>query len=435
MLTVVHWFLLLPGFGQDSSTDKAQDQPTKWSIHFQTTSIGQYHGRFLSLYEGPNSLPAHPETRMSLTATGFLGMRLGQSTEVIFDPEVSAGRGFGQVTGIAGFPNGEITRVVSVAPKAYVARLFVRQVWALGKDTGDVEDAPNQVAGKRPVRRLTWIVGKFSVTDHFDANAHSNDPRTQFLNWSLMDNGAWDYPSDVRGYTIGTMLELTMKTWSLRAAMAAEPKVANGPTLDGRISKNRGTVGEWEWRHKTGQRSGALRLLGFLNRADAGTFREAFLPDRTVDLAATRRNGTKKYGFGVNFDQEITENIGAFGRYGWNDGKTESFAFTQIDRSVSGGISIKGNLWNRPKDHIGIAAVRNYLSGDQRRFLAAGGIGFIIGDGRLNYDPESIVEAYYAWHAFDGWTVSVDYQHIQNPAYNRDRGPVSVFSLRLHWEH
>ncbi len=250
-----------------------------------------------------------------------------------------------------------------------------------------------------------------------------------------MYNGAYDYPADVRGYTLGTILELTMKSWSVRAAMATEPTEANGPNLDFRLTKNRGTVAEWEHRHKLAAHSGTLRILGYLNREHAGKFRQAFLSNGTVDLASTRRNGTRKYGFGINFDQEIASAIGIFGRYGWNDGKSESFAFTQIDRSLSGGMRIGGDLWNRPKDHIGIAAVANFLSGDQRRFLAAGGIGFIIGDGRLNYDPESIVETYYSLKAIGGWTFSADYQHIQNPAYNRDRGPVSVFSIRLHWEY
>ena len=427
-------FLLLPGFGQEQSDAQETEQET-WSIHFQTTSIGQYHDNFFSLYEGVNSLPSHPETRMSFTATGFIGLHIFGSTDLIVDPEVSAGRGFGQVTGIAGFPNGEITRVTSVTPQFYIARALIRQVWSIGKETETVDDDANQVAGKQPVRRLTWILGKFALPDRFDNNACSNDPRTQFLNWALMTNGAWDYPADVRGYTVGTMLELTMKQWSLRAAVVTEPTTANGPTLDWRLSKNRGTAAEWEWRHKWAGRAGAFRILGFFNREDAGTFRQAFLPDGSVDLAETRRNGTEKYGFGINFDQDLTQNISAFGRYGWNDGKTESFAFSQIDRSLSGGVNIKGNLWRRDRDHVGIAAVRNFLSGDQRRFLEAGGVGFIIGDGRLNYDPESIIEAYYALRATKRWTLSADYQHIQNPAYNRDRGPLWVASIRLHWEY
>jgi high affinity Mn2+ porin len=249
-----------------------------------------------------------------------------------------------------------------------------------------------------------------------------------------MYNGAWDYSADVRGYTVGVMQELTMKSWSLRAAMALEPTGANGPTLDWRVAKNRGEVVEYEQRFHIAGQSGAIRTLGFLNREDGGTFREALLQPGTPDVTATRRNGADKYGFGLNLQQAVTKDIGVFGRYGWSDGKTEAWAFTQIDRSLSGGVSLSGRLWRRPKDSVGVGAVRNYLSGDQRSYLAAGGLGFIIGDGRLNYHPEAIVESYYAYQLNRMTTLSLDYQRIFNPAYNCDRGPVAVYSLRLHVE-
>jgi high affinity Mn2+ porin len=413
---------------------RADDAFRDWSIHFQSTSIGDMHGGFPSPYEGENSLPPHFEARDSLTATAFLATSVGKHVQFIFNPELAGGKGFGDVTGIAGFPNGEIPRVAAPTPTLYLARGFVKITWGFGDENETVEDGPNQLKGERPVRRFTWYSGRFSVTDFFDNNAYSHDPRSQFMNWSLMSNGAWDYPADVRGYTVGTVGEFTMKTWSLRAALAMEPSVANGPDLDTRVAKNRGAVAEWERRYSPRGHAGALRVLGYLNREDAGTFRQAFLPDGTVDIDATRRNGTKKYGFGVNLEQEITRDIGVFGRYGWSDGKTEAWAFTQIDRSLSGGAAVRGRLWRRERDRAGVAAVQNWLSGDQRRFLAAGGLGFIVGDGRLNYRPESIVEAYYAWSALKQWTITADYQHVTNPAYNQDRGPVNVWSLRLHWE-
>jgi high affinity Mn2+ porin len=405
-----------------------------WSIHFQATSIGQHHGYFRSPYEGENSLPGHPESRVSITATVFLAYRLNHWTEFVVDPEVAGGKGFGQVTGIAGFTNGEIPRVAEATPKLYPARAYLRNTWALCPQTELVENGPNQTAGTEPVCRFTMITGKFAITDFFDNNAYSHDPRRQFMNWSLMSNGAWDYPADIRGYTIGTVQELAMRSWSVRGAVVMEPTEANGPTFDTRIAKNRGVAVEWERRYKPQGHAGAVRVLGFLNRERAGTFRDAMLPDGSTDIAPTRRPGTKKCGFGVNLEQEITRDIGAFARYGWSDGKTEAWAFTQIDRSASGGLSILGRLWKRPQDCVGIAAVHNYLSGDDRSFLAAGGMGFIIGDGRLNYGPESITEAYYAWHALRQWTFTLDYQRVVNAAYNRDRGPVSVGTLRVHWE-
>ena len=419
-----------------ATIDQPQDQKTeRWSIHYQATSIGQTHGSFTSPYEGENSLPAHSENRVSLTSTLFVAFRLNDHFEFVVNPEIAGGKGFGAVTGIAGFTNGEIPRVASATPSLYLARGYMRNTFALGPEKQFVEGDVNQTGGMRPVRRYTSIVGKFGLSDFFDNNTYSHDPREQFMNWALMYNGAWDYPADVRGYTVGVMQELTMKTWSLRAAVTTEPTVAIGPTLDFRVAKNRGTVVEYEQRWAVQSHPGAFRVFGFLNREDAGTFR---LTDNQIgapSLDPTRRNGTEKYGVGLNMEQELAQYLGVFGRYGWSDGKTESWAFTQIDRSLSGGVSIKGGLWKRRNDHIGIGAVRNQLSGDQRSFLARGGMGFIIGDGRLNYRPEEIVEAYYSWRATKMLALTVDYQRIANPAYNQDRGPVSVYTLRVHIDH
>jgi high affinity Mn2+ porin len=418
----------------DAQEDAANDRPERWNIHFQATSIGQHHGYFTSPYEGEDSLPPHPESRVSLTTTLFLTYRVNSWTELVVNPEVAGGEGFGQVTGIAGFTNGEIPRVSAATPTLYPARAYIRNTWALGLETEFVEGGPNQLGGRLPVSRFTITTGKFAINDFFDNNTYSHDPRRQFMNWSLMSNGAWDYPADTRGYTIGSVQEIVMRNWTLRSSVVMEPTEANGGTLDTRIGRNRGEAVEWEARYRPRGHSGALRVLGFENRERAGTFRDAMLADGTTDLASTRRSGTKKYGFGLNLEQEIARDLGVFARYGWSDGKTETWAFTQIDRSFSGGISIPGRLWKRAGDTVGVAGVRNYLAGDHRTFLAAGGTGFIIGDGRLDYAPETIAEAYYAWHACKSWTVTLDYQRVANPAYNRDRGPVSVGTLRLHWE-
>jgi high affinity Mn2+ porin len=411
---------------------RAQDASDNWwSIHFQATSIGQHHGSFPALYSGANSLPSHPESRVSLTATAFLAAHFGR-WQFVVNPEDAGGEGFGGVTGIAGFTNGEIPRVAKATPTLYLARGFVSYCVPLATETEHVDDGPNQVGGPQPVRRLTITAGKFGLTDFFDSNTYSHDPRGQFINWAIMYNGAWDYPADTRGYTVGVVAELTMRQWSLRAANTLMSTVANGPVLDTRIAQNRGNVVEWEGRYSPAGEAGALRVLAFANSFDGGTFRQAMLANGLTDLAATRRNGTLKYGFGLNLEQAITHDLGVFARYGWADGKTEAWEFTQIDRSLSGGVSMGGTRWRRAADHVGLAAVRNYLSGDQRSFLAAGGLGFLIGDGRLSYRPESIVEAYYAWQPAKIFTLTFDYQHVSNPAYNRDRGPVSVYSLRLH---
>jgi len=301
-----------------------------WSVHFQATSIGQQHGLFPSLYEGANSLPSHPEHRVSVTGTVFLSVHLNQHWDFVIDPEIAGGRGFGIVTGIAGFTNGEIPRVASATPTLYLARGYVRYTIPFGGEVERVDNAPNQAPGVTSVSRFSWITGKFAVTDFFDNNSYSHDPRSQFMNWSLMYNGAWDYPADVRGYTIGTLQELEMRNWAFRAASVMEPTEANGPTLDTRIGRNRGLALEYERRYNIAGRHGALRVLAFQNKEHAGTYREALhLSPVAPTLDATRRDGVEKYGFGFNVEQALSRDAGVFGRYGWNDGKTETWAFTE----------------------------------------------------------------------------------------------------------
>ena len=433
-------FLVSCGYCQDSAPaqENAAGHDERWNVFFQSTAIGQAHPGFDADYSGFNSLPNYAEKRVSWTGTIFADFRLASFADLVIDPELAGGRGFGYVSGIAGFTNGEIPRVAGATPSVYIARAYLRFVAPLSGEKEQVDSGPNQLAGQRAVSRLSIVAGKFAISDFFDNNSYSHDPRAQFMNWSLMSNGAWDYPADVRGYTVGLVEDLTLRSWSFRHGTVLEPTEANGPDLDTRVAKNRGEVAEIEHRHAIRHRPGALRVLGFLNRENGGTFLDSLhIAEATGTIPVfdtSRRQGTKKYGFGLNMEQEVLPDLGVFARYGWSDGKTESWAFTQIDRSVSGGISLGGRFWKRPKDHVGIAAVRNYLSGDQRAFLAAGGIGFIIGDGRLNYAPESVVEAYYSFPVRYGFTLTADYQHVSDPAYNQDRGPVSVYSLRVHWE-
>lgn len=373
-------------------------------IHGQATTITQTHGPFVAPYSGDNSL--RPITEMDTSLTTTLSIKFGhRNTELGFDGEVAGGNGFSGVAGIAAFPNGEIPRVGKPTPTPYIARLYLKQ----------------------RVSRFTWILGKVAAVDFFDNNTYSHDPRTQFINWSIMYNGAWDYPADTRGYTVGAVQELALGRSILRLGSFLEPVWANGPKLDGHFAANRGDVWEWQYQYTEG---GIVRVMGFVNHANMGTYRQA-----EQDITATRKPGTLKYGLGLNVEQKISGDAGVFGRLGWNDGKTESWAFTEIDRTASGGLSLRGSRWRRPNDVFGAAVAVNGISGDHRAYLARGGYGFIIGDGALPHPGrETVFESYYAWRVQKRLTISPDYQFIANPAYNRDRGPVNVFSLRLHVE-
>ena len=418
----------------------AQDagQPEKWNVYFQATSIGQYHDSIRSPYESSLSLAAHPEGEASITSTLFFGLRLGSNTQIYFNPELAGGRGFSGTDGIANFPNGEMPRVSTATPKPYIARAYVTHDFGFGDARETVASGENQLGGSRPAARYSVTVGRFTLTDFFDNNRYTHDPRTQFMGWAIMYNGAWDYPADTRGYTWGWVHELHMRRWSLRYASAAEPRTANGPRLDRRVFRDRGDVFEGELDYAPGGHAGAIRALSYINHSRAGTYAEALDLAATTggapDVYATSRPGTLKYGFGLNVEQEIRKDIGIFGRLGWNDGKTQSFAFAVIDRLASGGISIDGGRWNRTSDTVAAAFTVTGLSAIHAEYLAHGGMDFMIGDGGLNYGPEYTFESYYRARVADGVFATVYLQHVNNPAYNRDRGPVWIGSLRLHLE-
>ncbi len=404
----------------------AQDDSERWNLYYQATSVGQYHGTFRSPYSGPYSLQSTMERDVSLTTTLFLGLRLSDNTALYFDPEIAGGRGFSGVDGLANSSNGELPRVASATPKPYLARLYLTHDFALGSETESVESDENQLSGKRPTRRYTITAGRFTLTDFFDDNRYTHDPRTQFLGWGIMFNGAWDYPADVRGYTWGWVHELHLRNWSFRYGSAAMPREPNGLRFDRRLFVNRGDVFEVEHRWSVSKHDGAIRALSFLNHADAGRYADG--PN------FIRHNGARKYGFGISADQEVADGIGVFLRLGWNDGKTESFAFTAIDRLASGGVSISGKRWRRREDTVGAELTVSGISGVHASFLAAGGHDFLIGDGHLNYGPEYMPEIYYSAHLFKGFFASFDIEHATNPAYNQDRGPVWIPSIRLHME-
>jgi high affinity Mn2+ porin len=409
-----------------------------WNIHFQQTVVGQHHPHFSAKYSGRNSLQTHSETQTSLTSTLFLGARLWRGAEAYFNPEMAGGSGLSAARGIAGFPNGETFRVGAPKPTIYLARLFVKQIFTLSDEKQTIDDDQNQLAGKIPTSYVALSAGKFCLKDLFDNNKYSNDPRTQFLNWSLMANAGWDYPANVRGYTIGFVIEYVKPLWTLRFASTLVPKEANGPSLDYKFSKARSESFEFERNFTMHDRPSVLRLLTFFTQANMGNYKEAVNPivfgPGPFDITQTRKSGRTKYGFGLNFEQDWNENVGYFVRAGWNDGKNETWAYTEIDNSVSAGFSLKGRSWKRPHDHVGLAVVSNGISADHRNYLRSGGYGFIIGDGQLRYSRENILETYYSFQLNDFFWISPNYQFIANPAYNKDRGPVHVFALRVHTE-
>jgi high affinity Mn2+ porin len=419
------------------AAEEAAPSPDEdWSAHFQSTIIGQAYPGFRSPFRGPNSLPGGGEGRETITGTAFLGRRLPwEGGELYFNPEINQGFGLNRTSGLAGFPNGEAQKSGFDTPKPNVARLFLRQTFGLGGEQETLDPDLNQLGKKVDVSRITVTAGKLAIPDFFDQNSYSHDPRTQFMNWSLMDGGAYDYAGDLKGYTDGIVIELNQKHWALRGGYFLVPKVANDRNLETRIGKFGGYNVELETRYELFSQPGKFRILGFANRVFAGSFRET-LANRAfgTDITHTRRDRTK-YGFVLNLEQSLNENFGLFSRYSWNDGKEEIMSFTDIDQSFSLGISVKGAAWSRPDDTVGIAGVINLLSSAQRDFIAAGGLGILIGDGRLNYLPERIIETYYSLSMAQPLSLTFDYQFVGNPAYNRDRGPVHVLAARLHFQY
>lgn len=407
----------------------------------QTTYVWQRKPAFPAAYSGTNSLSPEAERRSyTLSATAFLGTRTWQDGELYFNPEMITGQSLSNLTGLGGLSNGENQKGGGPDPTFYLSRLFIRHTWGYGGDRDKIESAPNQLAGQTDKRRLVLTAGKLSLIDIFDNNSFSHDPRTQFLNWSLMTHGAFDYAADQRGYSVGAALELYYDDWAFRAGRFEQPIQSNGLPLDSRISVHYGDQVEIEHGHKISGQPGKLRLLAFRNRARMGGFQDALdfwnAHGRVgVPEVGNVRKDQSKIGFGVSLEQNITQNIGLFARISRNDGGEETYASTEIERSLSGGIVVKGNAWGRQDDAVGIAYVINGLSSVHRQYLANGGLGFFIGDGNINYQPEKILEAYYSLGVTKHTRLSLDYQHINNPAYNADRGPVRIVGARLHLEY
>ncbi|MBU6391899.1 MAG: carbohydrate porin [Planctomycetota bacterium] len=424
----------------------AEDQ--RWNWHVQNTDIVQGYPGFSAKYSGPNSLPAGGQTRESVSLDLMAGVRLWHGAEAHIDAMMWQGFGVNNTRGIEGFPNGEAFRLGTDVPNGTITRLFIRQTIGLGGEQEDVADDQLTLAGKQDVSRLTLTLGRMSAKDIFDNNAYANDPCTQFMNWALMANEAWDYPADAIGYTTGLAVELNQPKWALRYGFFQLPRVSNGLTAedrifkwpydssaqDGPLLKAWGMVLEFERRYTINTHPGAARLLAYLNRAHMGSYQAAVdSPTRPADIEATR-DYRYKFGFGVNVEQEVAKDIGIFSRIGWSDGRNEAWVFADVDYTGTLGISVKGESWHRPNDTFGLAGVLNGISRAHQKFFQTGGTGILAGDGNLSYGWEKIIETYYDFQIWKIVHAALDYQFVGNPAFNRDRGPVSVFAVRLHWE-
>jgi hypothetical protein len=417
-------------------------EDSRYWLSGQANIIIQGDLPFHSLYQGANSFIGRGEYKTSLLGTLYTALRPTRSirynTDLILDLESSGGRGLSQALGLAGFTNLDVVRNPTLGTLPYLARYEIHQVIGLTAETTSQEPGFFALASSVPARRVEFRVGKLTLPDFFDVNGPGSDSHLQFMNWTVDNNGAWDYAADTRGYTVGGMAEYDDRQWSLRYGLFAMPIGANGIDMDWAFSRAHGHNGEFELRHSfVPQRKGVTRLLFYANRAHMGSYREAvnaYLAgtDKTPTITLHEHFGALKYGLGYNTEQEITENLRLFGRFGWNEGQHESFAYTEVDQTVEVGADYAGSRWHRPADKIGLAVVSNAIKADHQEYLKLGGLGFLLGDGNLNYGRENIVESYYNWHAWRGLFYAVDVQHIANPGYNRDRGPAWVGSVRAH---
>ncbi len=401
-----------------------------FEAHAQATYIRQYKPSFLASYTGPNSLLPERERGWTFTSTIFLGARAGD-TEFYFNPEFVSGVALSELHGLGGFTNGENQRGTGAQIRGYRARAFVRHAWNLSGELEEQASDQNQVKTRYAAERVVLTAGNVSVLDVFDVLEYSHDARTQFMNWASTTYGAWDYPADARGYTWGAAVEYISPAWQARAGRFLVPVESNGLKLDHAWREHYGDVAELELPYKLAGRSAIARAMVFRNRVNAGAFDDAIAAGSPPDVAAVRRTQTKR-GFGLSTQVEVTEAVGAFIRAGWSDGKTETFMFTEIDRSLSIGTLVKGSAWGRAEDKLGVAAYVHGLSQAHRDYLANGGLGFFLGDGQLNYGTERILEMFYNLGITKALSASLGYQRVANPGYNRDRGPVDVFALRLH---
>lgn len=427
-------------FAQDS----IQKKSNCYTLHAQETTVSQYRSKFNAMYTGSHSQKPEAEWATTITSTIFAGLKLWPNAQVFINPEIAGGHGLSSAFGIAAFTNGEAFRVGNPDPTIYIARAFFRQLIPLSKEKEWQDDGENKIAQYIPSKYFSFTMGKVSIADYFDDNTYSHNPRTQFLCWGLMSNGAWDYPANTRGYTPSAIIEFVSKKIEVRYGLSMMPNTANGNIMDNKIEKANANSFELKYKYTVNNKIGKISAIAFYNTALMGSYKAQNIIITTdtlhpgfyvkdYSIVASRQYGRSKYGFGINIEQQISENIGLFARASYNDGKNETWCFTEIDRAASVGSSIKGTKWKRKNDAIGVAYCLSGLSNEHANYLANGGLGFILGDGKLNYANEHLFESFYSASFLNGkLTPSFVYQFVINPAYNKDRGPISVFSVRMH---
>ena len=444
--TFVLCLLLLVGGAAIANAQTASDTPTpattmfphpadsRWWLSGQINLIWQAHGDFRSPYQGDNSFRPEAEQALSRLWTIYTGVKLPGHVELLFDVESAGGRGLSDALGLAGFTNLDVVRNPTLGAAPYVARAMVHVTIPLDTDLADATPTPLSLAARVPVRRVDSRAGKLGMADVFDINAVGSDSHLQFTNWTVDNNGAYDYAADTRGYTYAAIVEYGTPRWALRFGEALMPAVANGIDMDWNISRAHAENLELELHPVTGL---GVRLLGYANHANMGSYNEAihgFLTghDPKPDVVAYRQQGRVKTGVGANVEYSFPRSLRVFARTGWNEGNNESFAYTEVNNSVQAGGDLTGAFWHRSLDRLGVAIVSNGLSTPHRQYLALGGEGFLLGDGTLRYGREEILETYYTAHLWRGLSASGGLQFIDHPGYNRDRGPVLVGMLRLH---
>jgi high affinity Mn2+ porin len=413
----------------------------RFNVHGQTTFVWQSYPRMRSPYEGSNSLPGSGQGRETVDVTLYAGLRLWQGAELWINPEVDQGHGLADTHGAAGYLSGESYKLGFSYPYIRMQRAFVRQTIDLGGESIKLEPDINQFANTVSANRLVLWVGKFSIVDVFDTNKYANNPKSDFLNWALINGGGFDYAGDAWGYSYGAAVEWYQNFWTLRAGifdLSATPAGGDSPTsfgLDPTFQQFQ-MVGEIEGRYQLWGQPGKLKLTGFLSRGRAGAFQDAInlalQTGQPADITAVRTYRSRA-GVHINLEQQVSETVGVFARVGWADGNVEPWDFTDIDRTVSGGVSFNGKLWGRPDDTIGVAGIVNNIAGVHQAFFNAGGLGILIGDGQLpSPGREHIFETYYSYALTQSTKLSLDYQFVNNPAYNTQRGPVNAFAVRFH---